>query len=301
MYRPSVFLKAMRDQRWLVLGFGLGCALMAAFVLSVYPSYGESLADVDISPALTAIFGDIDLGSAEGFITAEFFSWVPILLVVYAIIQGTGVLAGEESNGTLDLLLAQPVTRIRLFIEKSMSLVVGTLMIIALTLPGWLIPYAAADINVDLGRLLRATVVMAPLTLAFAGLSLMAGCLLPTRRNAATVLPRSGRRRVGAATTGLPLLLLRRRRCPHYGNRLGGRGRAARHRGGGQRYRSRAVPAARHRGRPDAKRLWPSHAPAASEPLRTGAGGPGYRRASLERVYPAPAMRARWPSLERQT
>ena len=188
MYRPSVFLKAMRDQRWLVLGFGLGCALMAAFVLSVYPSYGESLADVDISPALTAIFGDIDLGSAEGFITAEFFSWVPILLVVYAIIQGTGVLAGEESNGTLDLLLAQPVTRIRLFIEKSMSLVVGTLMIIALTLPGWLIPYVAADIDVDLGALMLATAAMAPLTLAFAGLALLAGCLLPNRRDAAAML-----------------------------------------------------------------------------------------------------------------
>lgn len=188
MLWPSVFMKSMRDQRWMVLGFGLGSALMAAVILGVYPSYRESLADFEVPPALMAVFGDIDLATADGFIMAEFFSWVPVLLVVYAIIQGTAVLSGEESSGTLDLLLAQPISRLRLFIEKALSIVVGTLAIIALTLPGWLIPYAAGDIDVALGRLLGATAAMAPLVLAFAGLSLLVGCLLPTRRDAATAL-----------------------------------------------------------------------------------------------------------------
>ena len=188
MSRPSVFLKAMRDQLWMVLGFGLGGALMAALVLGVYPSYREALAHVELPPALQALVGDVDLASAEGFLSAEFFSWIPALLIVYAIIQGTGALAGEESNGTLDLLLAQPISRTRLFIEKAMSIVVGTLAIVALILPGWVVVYAAAGIDVELGRLLVATVAMAPLMLAFAALSLLAGCLLPTRRDAATAV-----------------------------------------------------------------------------------------------------------------
>ena len=188
MSRPSVFLKAMRDQLWMVLGFGLGGALMAALVLGVYPSYREALAHVELPPALQALVGDVDLASAEGFLSAEFFSWIPALLIVYAIIQGTGALAGEESNGTLDLLLAQPISRTRLFIEKATSIIVGTLAIVALILPGWIIVYAAAGIDVALGRLLVATVAMAPLMLAFAALSLLAGCLLPTRRDAATAI-----------------------------------------------------------------------------------------------------------------
>jgi ABC-2 type transport system permease protein len=188
MFWPSIFLKAMREQRVMVLGFGLGSALMAALVLGIYPSYREGLSDIEIPPALKALFGDIDLTTANGFLSAEFFSWIPVLLVVYAIIQGTGVLAGEESNGTLDLLLAQPISRTRLFIEKAFSIIVGTLIIVALILPGWLIPYAAADIDVALGRLLVATAAMAPLVLAFAALSLLAGCLLPTRRDAATAI-----------------------------------------------------------------------------------------------------------------
>ena len=195
MFPPSVFLKAMRDQRLLVGAFGLGSALMAALVLAVYPSYGarlgssgESLARFELPPALQALVGDVDLASVEGFLSAEFFSWIPALLVVYAIIQGTGALAAEESNGTLDLLLAQPISRTRLFIEKATSIIVGTLVIVALILPGWVVAYVAVSIDVALGRLLVATVAMAPLMLAFAALSLLAGCLLPTRRDAAAAV-----------------------------------------------------------------------------------------------------------------
>ena len=113
MSRPNIFLKAMRDQLIMVLSFGLGSALMAAIVLGVYPSYRESLSDIEIPPALTAIFGDIDLGTANGFVTAEFFRWIPALLTVYAVIQGTGVLAADESNGPPELPLAQPTPRPR--------------------------------------------------------------------------------------------------------------------------------------------------------------------------------------------
>ena len=184
MSRPSVFLRAMRDQRWMVLGFGVGGALMAALILSIYPSYSEALKDFELPPAFEAFIGDVDIASGAGFVTAEFFSWIPMLLVVYAIIQGTGVLAGEESNGTLDLLLAQPISRTRLFLEKATSIIVGTLAIVVLMLPGWMIPYGTVDIDVGLGRLIVATLAMAPLMLAFAALALLAGAVLATRRDA---------------------------------------------------------------------------------------------------------------------
>lgn len=188
MFRPSVFMKAMRDQRGMVLGFGLGSALMAALILSVYPSYREPLQELEVPPAFKALIGDIDFTTASGFLTAEFFGWMPALLAVYAIIQGTGVLGGEESSGTLDLLLAQPISRARLFLEKAGSIIVGTLAIVVLILPGFAIPYAAIEIEVSLGRMMLATLALAPVVLAFAAVSLLAASLLPVRRDAASVL-----------------------------------------------------------------------------------------------------------------
>ena len=188
MSRPSVFLKAMRDQRWMVLGFGVGSALMAAMVLAIYPSYSEALDDFELPPALQAIVGDVDFATATGFVSAEFFSWIPVLFVVYGIIQGTGALAGEESSGTIDLLLAQPISRARLLVEKTLAIVVGAVAIAALTLPGFVLAYYPMEIDVSLGGLLAATMAMVPLTLAFAALSLLAGSVLPTRRDAASAL-----------------------------------------------------------------------------------------------------------------
>ncbi len=185
MLRPSIFIKAMRDQRWMVFSFGAGSALMAVLLLSVYPSYREALEDFELPPAFQALIGDVDIASPEGFVSAEFFSWIPALLAVYAIIHGTGVLAAEEGNGTLELLLAQPVSRMRLFAEKTASILVGVLAIIALTLPGWLVGYPFADIDLGLGPILWATVGLAPITLAFASLAVLAGTVLASRKEAA--------------------------------------------------------------------------------------------------------------------
>jgi ABC-2 type transport system permease protein len=199
---PSIFLKAMRDQRWMVLSFGVGSALMAVLLLSVYPSYRDALEDFELPPAFQALIGDVDIASPEGFVSAEFFSWIPALLVVYAIIQGTGILAAEEGNGTMDLLLAQPVSRMRVFVEKTASILVGTLAIIALTLPGWLLAYPFVDIDIALARLVWPTVGMAPITLAFASLAVLAGTLFASRREAAlTYCPRSAPSRSSTTST----------------------------------------------------------------------------------------------------
>jgi len=186
--RPSIFSKAMLDQRWMVAGFGIGSALMAALLLSVYPSYREALEDFELPPAFEALIGDVDIASPEGFVSAEFFSWIPALLVVYAIIQGTGVLAAEEGSGTLELLLAQPVSRMRVFIEKTASILAGVIGIVLLTLPGWIIGYPFADMDLGLDRLVWSTLALAPITLAFAALSVLAGTVLASRKEAALLV-----------------------------------------------------------------------------------------------------------------
>lgn len=43
---------------------------------------------------------------------------VPLVLLAYAIVEGTGAIVGEEERGTLDLLLSNPLTRRRVVVEK---------------------------------------------------------------------------------------------------------------------------------------------------------------------------------------
>jgi ABC-2 type transport system permease protein len=181
MRRPSIFFKTVWDLRWQAFWYGLGLALMAALVIYIYPDYAEQFAGFEMPEALRALIGDVDFGTPTGFVSAEFFSWIPIVLAVFAITSGSGALGGEEDNGTLDLLLAQPITRRRVAVEKLVGLFVATLLLVAITYVGWLISVPFVDIEVSLSDLALATANLVPLTLVLQALACLATVSLSSR------------------------------------------------------------------------------------------------------------------------
>jgi ABC-2 type transport system permease protein len=186
MRQANVFAKSLVDQRWQVLGFALALFSMAALVVYIWPSYKDSLAELDLPPAIEAIFGrELSYATAPGFVSVEFFSWIPILLIVYATIQGTGAVAGEESAGTIDLLLAQPLSRTRLVLEKCAAALVGAALIIAGAMLGFIASVPFVDIEVSIPDTLVASANMLPITMAFYGFALWAGAVAPGRGAAA--------------------------------------------------------------------------------------------------------------------
>jgi ABC-2 type transport system permease protein len=171
-----------------ILGFGLTLALVAALDVYIWPSYRDTLQNFEIPPAFEALLGgDLNLSTAPGFLSAEFYSWIPILLLVYAIIQGTGAIAGEESSGTMDLVLAQPVTRRSLVIQRISATALGALAIVSVGYFGWLVSIPFVDIDVTLWDVLLANVNLLPITLLFFALALAAGAVAPTRGMAVAV------------------------------------------------------------------------------------------------------------------
>jgi ABC-2 type transport system permease protein len=181
MRHPSVFYKTLRDLRWQVIWYGIGLGLMSALVVYIFPSYSGQLADIEIPEAMRAMIGDVDYGTAAGFVSAEFLSWTPLVLVVFAIMGGTGTLAGEEASGSLDIVLAQPVSRTRVAVEKLAGLLVATLLICAIVYTGWLISVPFVDIDLGLGELAVATLNLVPLIACFQAFSMWAGVTLPSR------------------------------------------------------------------------------------------------------------------------
>jgi ABC-2 type transport system permease protein len=188
MPRLSIFWKALRDLRWQVFWYGVGLALMATFVVYLYPSYSEQLKDFRIPEALKPFVGNLEIASPDGFLSAEFFSWAPIILVIYAIMAGTSALAGEEANGTMDLLLAQPISRSRLALEKIAAFAISSCVIAGIVVLGWLTSVPFVEIDIGWDRLLLATANVVPITLFFGALAMLAGAALSDRRIATGVV-----------------------------------------------------------------------------------------------------------------
>lgn len=185
MSRYSVLAKSLRDQRWQIAGFGVALLLIAALDVAIWPAYRDPLQNFQVPAALQAFLGDLSIATGAGFLSAEFFSWVSILLIVYAVLAGTGAIAGEESAGSMDLLLAQPVTRRSLVLQKTAAVCIGSVLIVAVGYAGFALTMPFVEIDVTLGDVAIASANMLPVTLFFFALSLWFGAAAPSRAMAA--------------------------------------------------------------------------------------------------------------------
>jgi ABC-2 type transport system permease protein len=99
--------------------------------LALYPSLqGQASMDdllKDLPDSLKSAFGisgQVTLTSAAGYLQSQLVgTTLPILLLVFGIGAGARAIGGTEEDGTLELLLANPVTRKRVAVERALGVV----------------------------------------------------------------------------------------------------------------------------------------------------------------------------------
>ena len=179
----SIALKSLRDSRRGFLWWSVGLVGFVALIVSVYPTVksnpGLNKLAEDYPEALKAFIafgGQVDYASPAGYLGIELFSlMVPLLLLVAAIGTGAGAIAGEEERGTLELLLANPVSRTRVVLEKSAAL---ALELVGLGLVLWLALWIGAvsvGMDISAGRLAAATAAAVLLALAYGAIAVLLG------------------------------------------------------------------------------------------------------------------------------
>jgi ABC-2 type transport system permease protein len=106
------------------------------------------------------------------------------------VVVSTRLLASEESQGTADFLLAQPVSRRRLYIEKLIGWLLGAVAILLLTNVGFAIgiPLIDAGNELSLLNLVGASLLALPMLAFFATAGLLLGAVAPSRGTAAAIL-----------------------------------------------------------------------------------------------------------------
>lgn len=161
-------------------------AMMSSTTVWLWPSVRDTLQNFELPAAIQALLGsDLNIATAAGYLSGRYFAWTIILVIVYAVIAGTGAIAGEESAGTMDLLLAQPVSRRVVVLEKLIATISGTALIIAGGYAGFLISIPSVRIEVSLIDVGIACANMLPIVLLFLTMSLWAGAVAPNRGTAA--------------------------------------------------------------------------------------------------------------------
>lgn len=179
----SVLSKTLRDSRRAFSWWSIGLIGLVALMVSVYPTIRDNeelnkLVD-DYPEALkgfVAFGGEIDYVSPAGYLGSELFSlMVPLLLLIAAIGAGARAIAGEEERGTLDLLLANPVSRGRVTIDKLGALVLEIVALGLVLFAALWIGSRAVDLDVSAAHLAAATASAVLLAVAYGAIALLLG------------------------------------------------------------------------------------------------------------------------------
>lgn len=210
---------AGRQHRIGLAGLTLVVPVLALATASLYGEWSATISGIELPPALQAFLGEAkDYASPAGFLSAEFFSWVPAGLAVFAILWGTAAIAGDEEAGRLDLLLAQPVSRARVLAETSGALSLGLVVAALAAIPGLVGGLALSGVAVPVGRVVWATVATVPLLLVYLALALLCAALFSSR--AAATAAATGLLVAGyffnLLATGVDLLRAARPATPFY-------------------------------------------------------------------------------------
>ena len=189
MANGTLFAKTLRDQRRSLPAWAAGLFILGLYLAYLYPFFSRGASGLlkmigSLPPIIKNLIGQANpMATPEGFFALQPFSiFGPLLFLLLAIGRGSEAAAGEFENGTLDLLLAHPISRQRLVLEKFFAQAVA-LALLALAMWGGLgAGTRLFAISLNLGRLAEAALSLYLLALAFLALTLALSCWSLNRR-----------------------------------------------------------------------------------------------------------------------
>jgi ABC-2 type transport system permease protein len=178
----SVALKTLHDQRRSLVGWVVAVVLLVLMYAAIWPSIRDQPSMSDFLDQMPEAFRSLfatsgaDMSTAVGYVQIELMSFMgPTLLILYAVGQGSAGVAGEEDRHTLDLLLGSPVSRTRVVLEKAAAMVLGTLLLAAVTGAALVLVGRLFDLDLPTGATAAAMLHLALLGLVFGALALAVG------------------------------------------------------------------------------------------------------------------------------
>ena len=164
------------------MGFGLGIVALSVWLGVMFTVMRESDDFIEfmnnLPTGLLSAFG-IDSAtflSAAGFLSSYLFTlFAPLFVLFFVISAAANEVVAEERDGLIDMLLSSPVSRTRVFLEKTGGVALAALALVAVLTAGLLVVNPIFDLSLSVTGVLAAGLSLWLLGVVFAALTLVAG------------------------------------------------------------------------------------------------------------------------------
>jgi ABC-2 type transport system permease protein len=171
-----IWVKTTSEYQILLMATGYYMFLIGGVVLGpTYMLLDESLLKLadQLPDTLMALAGGGDISTPEGYYSVENFGLMaPIIFLMLAVTVGSRALAGEESKRTMGLLLANPISRQRVVLEKMAAMVVLTTALGVVTFAGTVLGSMLGGLGISVANIAAMALSATLLGLTFGALAL---------------------------------------------------------------------------------------------------------------------------------
>jgi len=182
------FLYTIKSLRGQTLGWGLGLALYGLMIVSMYDSMAAQQDQLQQMIAsypqefLAFFGGDANsLITPAGFLGMYAFSMMPVIIGVFAVLAGSGLIVSDEERGRLDLIITHPVGRSAFFFGRALGILAASVAIMLLGWLGFSLMLGSSSLGFSWGQMLVPFLSLLVQTLVYATLALLLSMLLPSR------------------------------------------------------------------------------------------------------------------------
>jgi ABC-2 type transport system permease protein len=187
----SVVSHALRRRRMSLLWWGVGVGGLAGLLAVAYPTVrGNSELDRtfgNLPPGVEDLLGLGDgnlLTAPAGYLDSQFFANIlPVMLLIFAVGVAAWIIAGDEAAGTFELLVVNPISRVRVAVARLAALAVmlaALAAVSAITLIAFA-PSTGLSTGLSAGRLVVAAVAGALLAMVFGAAAFAVGAATGSR------------------------------------------------------------------------------------------------------------------------
>jgi ABC-2 type transport system permease protein len=151
--KVPTFAMAVRLRARSTVLTALGMASVILMVGALFPAVGDSIGKLEVPEGVAELLGGADYGTIAGWMRSEIGAvYGPLVIAATAITAAAGSTAGEEESGILALVLAHPLERSRLILEKAAAVALSVVVIAFGVWVGLVAGVAVAGGGISLGH-----------------------------------------------------------------------------------------------------------------------------------------------------
>jgi ABC-2 type transport system permease protein len=173
-----IWVKTASEHQVLLYIAASGMFVMTVIIGPMYNLIEDSLKTLgdSIPEELMALFGGGNMSTPEGWYQVEMFGlMLPIATITVAVVVGTAAIAGEENKNTMGLLLANPVRRSTVILQKTGTMVLFAAIVGAAAFLGTMAGSLLGDLGLDVRNVAAASALGTLLGLVFGAVALALG------------------------------------------------------------------------------------------------------------------------------